>query len=37
VGFEGLIGFITSQLPTNEVIGRARREEIRMYPEIAVR
>jgi ATP-dependent DNA helicase RecG len=37
VGFEGLIGFINSQLPANEVIGQARREEVRMYPEIAVR
>jgi ATP-dependent DNA helicase RecG len=37
VGFEGLIGFINSQLPANEVVGQARREEVRMYPEIAVR
>lgn len=37
VGFEGLIAFINSQLPANEVIGQARRDEVRMYPEIAIR
>jgi len=37
IGFEGLINWINSQLPSNEVIGRAFREDIRMYPEIAVR
>jgi ATP-dependent DNA helicase RecG len=37
VGFEGLIGYISSQLPANEVIGKALREETRMYPEIAIR
>lgn len=37
VGFEGLLGFINSQLPANEVIGQALRTETRMYPEIAIR
>ncbi len=37
VGFEGLVGFINSQLPANEVIGQALRTETRMYPEIAIR
>lgn len=37
VGFEGLIGYISSQLPANEVIGKALREETQMYPEIAIR
>jgi len=37
VGFEGLIEYINSQLPTNEVIGQAFRTETRMYPEIAIR
>lgn len=37
VGFEGLIDWINSQLPANEEIGRALRQESRMYPEIAIR
>ena len=37
VGFEGLVGYINSQLPANEVIGQALRTETRMYPEIAIR
>ncbi|SDF59541.1 ATP-binding protein [Desulfovibrio legallii] len=36
-GFEGLVGYINSQLPANEVIGQALRTETRMYPEIAIR
>lgn len=37
VGFEGLLEYINSQLPANEVIGQALRAEIRMYPEVAIR
>ncbi len=37
VGFQGLIDYIDSQLPSNEVIGKALRETIQMYPEIAIR
>lgn len=37
VGFENLIAWINGQLPSNEIIGQALREEIRMYPEIAIR
>jgi len=37
VGFEGLVNWVNSQLPTNEVIGRALRKEVRMYPESAIR
>lgn len=37
VGFDGLLGLINSQVPANEVIGRALRENIRMFPEIAIR
>ena len=36
-GYEGAISFINSQLPQNEQIGPALREEVRMYPEIAIR
>ncbi|MDJ1153604.1 ATP-binding protein [Macrococcus caseolyticus] len=36
-GFEGLIKYINSQLPRNEVIGEALRKEVPMYPELAVR
>ncbi len=37
VGFDGLLEFINSQVPANEVIGRAIRENVRMFPEIAIR
>lgn len=37
IGFEAVIGFIDSILPMNEQIGHAFREEVRMYPAIAVR
>lgn len=37
VGFEGAIRFIGEQLPQNEQIGQALRQEVRMYPEIAIR
>jgi len=36
-GFEGLIGFVNTLLPQNELIRQALREETRMYPEIAIR
>jgi ATP-dependent DNA helicase RecG len=36
-GFEGLVGYINSQLPANEVLGQALRSEVRMYPEVAIR
>lgn len=37
VGFEGLVDWINSQLPANEEIGKALRNDSRMYPEIAIR
>ena len=37
VGFEGLVDWINGQLPANEEIGKALRQETRMYPEIAIR
>ena len=36
-GFEGLIGFVTNFLPSNEVIGQALRKEVPMFPELAIR
>jgi len=36
-GFEGAIRYINDQLPQNEQIGQAFRQEVRMYPEIAIR
>jgi ATP-dependent DNA helicase RecG len=36
-GFEGLIGFVTNLLPSNEVIGHAFRKEVPMFPELAIR
>ncbi|WP_420456077.1 ATP-binding protein [Rubrivirga sp.] len=37
VGFEGLIDYLTDRLPANEVLGKALREEVKMYPDVAVR
>lgn len=37
VGFESLISYVNSQLPANEIIGQALREEVRMFPELAIR
>lgn len=36
-GFTNLIGFINGLVPTNEVIGKALRKEVPMYPDLAVR
>ena len=36
-GFEGLIDFINGLLPSNEVIEKALRKKVQMYPELAVR
>lgn len=36
-GYSGLIDFINNQLPSNEVIGKALRKSVPMYPEIAIR
>ena len=36
-GFEGLIDFVNNMLPVNEVMGRALRKDVPMYPELAVR
>ena len=36
-GFEGLIDLIVALVPTNEVIERALRKTVPMYPELAIR
>ena len=36
-GFEGLITYITNLLPNNEIMGKALRRVVPMYPDIAVR
>jgi len=36
-GFSGLIEFVNALLPRNEVIGKALRKEVPMYPELAIR
>lgn len=36
-GFEGLIQYINGLLPANEVLGKALRKNVPMYPDIAVR
>jgi len=37
VGFEGLIDYIKTLLPSNEEIGKVFRKEVPMYPELAIR
>ena len=37
LGFEEVVAYINDQLPQNEHIGEAFREEVRMYPKIAIR
>jgi predicted HTH transcriptional regulator len=37
VGFQGLVGFVMSQLPQNEVIEDALRKEVKLVPEVATR
>lgn len=36
-GFEGLIEFVNALLPRNEVLGKALRKDVPMYPEPAIR
>jgi len=36
-GFEGLIDFISGLIPRNEIVGKALRKDVPMYPVIAVR
>ena len=36
-GFEGLISFINTCVPRNEVMGKALRKDIPMFPDLAVR
>jgi ATP-dependent DNA helicase RecG len=37
VAFEKIITYINEQLPQNEIIGSTFRQEVKMYPEIAIR
>lgn len=37
VGFQGLLEFINSLVPSNEVIQQSLRQEFKMFPEIAIR
>jgi ATP-dependent DNA helicase RecG len=36
-GFAGLIDFVHALLPRNEVVGKALRKNVPMYPEVAIR
>ena len=36
-GFEGLVSYVNDQLPTNEVIEKALRRQVKLYPELAIR
>jgi ATP-dependent DNA helicase RecG len=37
VGFQGLVEYINSLVPSNEIIEQALRREVKMFPEIAIR
>jgi ATP-dependent DNA helicase RecG len=37
VGFQSLVELINGLVPSNEVIGQALRQEVKMFPEIAIR
>lgn len=37
IGFEGLINYVNDALPSNEEIGKVFREELKMFPELAIR
>jgi ATP-dependent DNA helicase RecG len=37
IGLEGLIKYIMDQFPTNEIIEKAIRQQVKMYPEKAIR
>lgn len=37
VGFKGLIDYINAKLPSNEVIERALRKTVQVFPEVAIR
>jgi ATP-dependent DNA helicase RecG len=37
VGYEGLIDYLKTLLPSNEEIGKVFRKEVPMYPELAIR
>ena len=37
VGFENMVEYIDSHLPSNEVVGKALRENVKMFPNIAIR
>lgn len=37
IGFEGLMVYLDALLPRNEIIGSALREEVTMYPDLALR
>ncbi len=36
-GFEGLVDYVIAMLPTNELIGKALREDVPMFPPLAIR
>lgn len=36
-GFEGLLNYVLDQLPTNEVIEKTVRKQVKVYPELALR
>lgn len=37
IGFEGLVDYIYDQLPTNEAIESAIRQQVHLYPKLAIR
>jgi ATP-dependent DNA helicase RecG len=37
VGFAGLVDFVSAQIPVNEIMNKAIREEIKMFPDVVIR
>ena len=37
VGFKQIIGYIVDQLPQSELIEKATRRQVKMYPDLAIR
>lgn len=37
LGFQGLIDFVNTHIPSNEIIENALRTEVKMFPEVAIR
>lgn len=37
MGFAALVDFVSAQIPVNEIMNKAIREEIKMFPDVMIR